>query len=105
MPPSIDVILERLDGISDDISNLRQTVLQQNGRIGKIEIERAREEGARDAVAAAAANTAAALERATNLKDKSRTWKATVIVSAATALGVVVTLGTLVAHAVIYHAL
>lgn len=105
MPPSIDVILERLDGLDQSIKRVARAVETQNGRVTTIELARAEERGERSAVAQAAAETAAALQAARNVREKSKTWKATIIVTFATALGCVVTVGTLVAHALIYHAL
>lgn len=104
-PITNETLAERIESVISSVNRVARAVEIQNGRVSAIELARAEEKGAREAVATAAASTAAALERATNIREKSRTWKATVIVSTATALGGVVTIGTLVAHAVIYHAL
>lgn len=104
---SNDALAERLDAlgaeIRADIRGLNQTVLTQNGRIGAIEIARAREEGARAAVAEAAAQTAAALTVANRLRDKSRAWKLGVVTAILGGLGGIVTAGTLVAHVIVNH--
>lgn len=106
MAVSNDVILERLDGIEKAITNggrqidaLSKRIDRQNGRIGTIELARAEEKGARDAVAKAAADTAAAL----TLREKSFAWKARwsgiIIGSVAT----LCTLGALIAQLVVGH--
>jgi dihydroorotase-like cyclic amidohydrolase len=104
-PVTNETLAERIESVIASVNRVARAVEIQNGRVSRIELDRAEEKGSREAVAQAAAATAAALERATNLRDKSRTWKATVVVSAAAALGCVVTVGTLAAHALIYHAI
>lgn len=100
-PVSNDALAAGIAAIGDDIRELRETVLRQNGRIGVIEIARAEEKGERTAVALAAAETAAALHKANAIKEKSRAWKVKIITAAVGGLGGIVTVGALVAHALI----
>ncbi len=109
-PISNDALLVHIQALREDISEVKDDVreiksLQKiaNGRVSKIESARAEEKGARDAVAQAAANTAASLQAAKSLREKSRTWKAAVIAAVLGSVGGVVTAGSLVAHAITNH--
>lgn len=100
-----DTILARLDTIhaevgrqSKDINEVKELQKVANGRISKIELARAEERGARQAVAAAAANTAAALA----LKDKSTAWKIGWTSAAIAAFGVVGTIAGVVAQLIVH---
>ena len=103
--PSFDAIIARIDALDEkatgSIDRIARAVEKQNGRITTIEHERLLERGARDAVAKAAADTAAALERAKTLREKSRRWKIGVVTAILGSLGGIVTVGALVAHVIV----
>lgn len=93
-------VFDRLEEIEEHlgerIDRLSTAVEKQNGRVGTIERERAEEKGAREALARAAQATQ-------SLRDKSRSWKITVVSAFCLAIGTVVAIAELAVHFLIHH--